>query len=76
MARFSRVDLEKNLSNQIVPLNEYWLAIDSNRYVLGDGNTAFKDLTKYTYTGQIIDVDPNFVIDPTNDVSLDGGDLG
>ena len=76
MARFSKVDLDKNIKDLIVPLGLYWLAIDTNKYVIGDGNTVFDDLVHYTYTGQIIEADENVVLDPTQDLSIDGGDEG
>ena len=76
MARFSRVDLAKNLNDLVVPLGEYWLAIDTNKYAIGNNNTTFGDLRKYDYLGDIVEVgEIDFLTNPENDIVVDGGNL-
>ena len=72
----ARIDFERNLKDLIVPAGEYWLAIDIKKYVQGDGVTLFKDLIKYDYTGILDQVTPPAPIDPAQDYTWDGGDLG
>lgn len=59
MIAFSRIDLEKNFKELVVPRNEYWLASDTLEYVKGDGIKTWDELEKIIYKGEpLIDLGP------------------
>ena len=86
MAGFSiqKRDTETNLNPLVPPVGYIWYAIDTHKYVIGDGVTTFQNLQKYTedelrsFLNQghpLYNLISSLITDIQN-INIDGGDLG
>ena len=71
---FSRVDREINLRNLIVPAGAYWLAYDTQEYVVGNGVDTWESLTKHDYNETIGITPEEAFLNPDFNVVLNGNE--